>query len=95
MRKPVGYIVTWQGQPMRDARGIIRKEVGRLFVPGCEATIFKTRPQAVRAMRRSIRAWGGAGAPINEAKHWSVLRLVQPYKHEPWYHGFSRRPVKR
>lgn len=83
MRKTIGFIVTWQGQPMRDASPttVQRAEIGRLFVTGGKsATTYPTRAEAVKAMRRSIRAWGRVGTPINDAQQWAVARLVTPWK---------------
>jgi hypothetical protein len=75
-----GYIVLWQGRPMRDypPSTLRAGERGRLFTCGRMTTVWRTRAAAVRAMRRSIRAWGESDT-IGRSKNWWVIRLVPPF----------------
>lgn len=77
-----GYIVVWQGRPMRTARyvSLRAKERGRLFTATRTATIWPTYGAARNAMRRAVRAWGESTTAIGSSSNWWVMRLITPHK---------------
>jgi hypothetical protein len=70
----VGFLVTWQAQPMTW-----EPREGSLFV-GRTGTVYATRDRARGAIRKALRYWASVAGPtsqIEDPRQWRVVRLIE------------------
>ncbi|HAM40187.1 MAG TPA: hypothetical protein DCP69_02315 [Candidatus Omnitrophica bacterium] len=73
----IGYIVLRDGHPVGACAPsrLSKREQGRLFLYCDHAVAFSTRKEAMKSMRRSVKAW-----TVASTKNYRILRLLAPPK---------------